>query len=107
MRNLLRLSKSETGLKWLAQFHGNDQPLAAMLLDAILLLNEEQVSAALRKQLDILAKTRKGKRKRVALYVEREFAGEKFFDEALIADRNGRMRRRAVGASGPAAVKPL
>jgi hypothetical protein len=107
MRNLPRLSKSETGSKWLKQFSGSDRSLAEMLLDAMLLMNEEQVSAAIRKQLDTIARTRKGKRRRVALYVEREFAGEKFFKEELIRDHRGRVRRRAVGTSGPAAIKPL
>jgi hypothetical protein len=72
----------------------------------MLLLNEEQVSVAVRKQLDILARRRSGKRRRVALYAEREFATEKIFTEQLVMDHGGRLRRRAVGSAGPAGVKP-
>jgi hypothetical protein len=73
----------------------------------MLLLNEEQVSTAIRKHLDILARRRSGKRRRVALYAEREFATEKIFIEQLVTDKRGRLRRRAVGSTGPAGVKPI
>jgi hypothetical protein len=36
-----RLSTTETGRRWLSQFHEEDQRTAAVLLDDLLLLNDE------------------------------------------------------------------
>lgn len=77
------------------------------MLDAMLLLNEEQVSAAIRSQLYALAKDRKGRHRRMALYAEREFDGTRVFESQLTPDRDGRMRVRALGRKGPEPVKPI
>ena len=100
------LSAYPTSASWLAQFDLVDRPKAANMLDSMLLLNEEQVSAAIRSQLYVIADGRRGKRRRIALYAEREFGGSPAFDTQLVPDRTGRLRRRAVGWNGPAAVKP-
>ncbi|WP_434056899.1 phosphoribosyltransferase-like protein [Bradyrhizobium tunisiense] len=77
------------------------------MLDSMLLLNEEQVSAALRSQLYALAASRHGRRKRVALYAEREFGGAPAFTVESIPDAAGRLRRRSIGRKGPAPVSPV
>jgi hypothetical protein len=74
-------------------------------LDALLLLNEADVSLAIRNQLRNLAARRKGPRKKVALYVEREFAESEMFKSEPIADKGGVVRRRAIGDRGPDAVR--
>jgi hypothetical protein len=102
-----RLSSIETACSWLSQFHEVDRPTASALLDDLLLLNDEQVATAFRPLLFTLAQERKGRRKRIALYAERPFAEACAFDVALVADADGRMRRRAVGSKGPAAVGPV
>lgn len=101
-----KLSTSGSARRWIAQFKTADQASAAALLDAILLLNEADVGLAIRNQLRKLAASRKGPRKKVALYVEREFAEAAIFKSELIADREGCVRRRAVGNNGPDAVRP-
>jgi hypothetical protein len=101
------LSSTDTARRWLSQFEEADQTAAAALLDEMLLLNDEQVATAIRSLLLGLARERKGKRKRIALYAERHFAEASAFEVALVADADGQMRRRAVGAKGPAAVKPV
>ncbi len=102
-----KLSKTTTGRNWLAQFTIKDRPAAAAMLDALLLLNEEQVAFAIRGFLQRLATERRGRRKRVALYVEREFPERQTFIVERIPDKNGIVRRRAIGRAGPAAVKPV
>lgn len=99
------LSKFATSIAWLAQFAASDRGAAAALLDALLLLNEEQVSAAIRSQILDLCRDRKGKHRRMALYAEREFQSA-IFESELTPDRKGRMRMRAVGRKGPDPVKP-
>lgn len=101
------LSSYPTARAWLRQFSAVHQPAAAGLLDALLLLNEEQVSAALRAQLYAMADTRRGRRRRIALYAEREFGGAPAFKTELVLDAGGRLRRRAVGRRGPEPVKPI
>lgn len=49
------LSSDETSPQWLRQFLAADAKDAAALLNTMLLLNEEQVSAAIRSQLYALA----------------------------------------------------
>ena len=100
------LSASASARRWIAQFKAHDQSAAAALLDALLLLNEDDVSRAVRSQLRKLARSRKGPRKKVALYVEREFAEAAIFKSEPIADKQGRVRLRAVGDKGPDAVRP-
>jgi len=101
------LSTYPTAQAWLTQYDAIDRPAAGTMLDAMLLLNEEQVSAALRSQLYALADARQGKRRRVALYAEREFGGAAAFEVKIIPDANGRPRRRSIGRKGPAPVKPV
>jgi hypothetical protein len=103
------LSTTETGKAWLSQFAPWDRPAAASLLDALMLMNDEQVATALRSLLADLAQRRSGlrKRKRVALYAEREIAEAAIFRVELVTDADGRLRRRAVGRQGPSAVKPI
>jgi hypothetical protein len=101
------LSQTNEGQSWLAQFAQRDRPTAASMLDAMLLLNEEQVITSIRSALDRIADGRRGRKRRIALYVEREFQEAAFFKSALLADNAGVLRRRAVGKSGPPAVKPI
>src|SRR5262249_10361575 len=101
------LSACPTAQSWLRQFQATDRPAAEKMLDAMLLLNEEQVSAALRSQLYALANARRGRRRRVALYAERELGSAPVFKVQQVPDANGRLRRRAVGRKGPAPVQPI
>lgn len=91
----------------MAQFAANERSDAAGLLDAMLLLNEEQVATSIRSALDRIAERPRYRKRRVALYAEREFDSSMIFDVKMIADRNGRLRRRAVGYNGPPAVRPV
>jgi hypothetical protein len=102
-----QLSATETGKAWLSQFAFPDRPAAASLLDALTLINDEQVATALRSLLADLAEHRSGLRKRVALYAEREIAEATAFRVALVTDDDGRLRRRAIGRHGPSAVRPI
>lgn len=92
-----KLSETDTGQAWLGQFNEADQPAAAALLDAMLLLNTEQVSQAIRTQLRDLGGSRWGRKRRLALYAERKLGGKAIFTEKLSPDRQGRLRRRAYG----------
>ena len=102
-----RLSRCQSATEWLRQFGAADQLAAAGLVDALLLLNDDDVASAVRKQLRKLASTRVGHRRRVALYSEREFAEAVVFESEMQPGRDGILRKRAVGNSGPPAVKPL
>ena len=75
------------------------------MIDALTLLNEEQVSSAIRENLYEL-RSKSDKKRRIALYAEREYAESTAFDVKLIADADGRLRHRAVGIVGRPAVKP-
>jgi hypothetical protein len=77
------------------------------MLDALLLLNEEQVSTAIRGALDKIAKGARHRSKRIALYAEREFQQSAIFSSERLPDRHGRLRWRAIGRSGPPAVNPV
>jgi hypothetical protein len=101
------LSSTDSAGKWLSQISDADRPAAAALLHDMMLLNEEQVAVAIRSLLLIWARTRKGRRKRIALYAEREFAEARALRVESIADSKGRVRERAVGRKGPAAVSPI
>ncbi len=72
----------------------------------MVLLNEEQVSAAVRESLHVLSKKRSSRRKRIALFAEREYAESSAFDSKLMPDGLGRMRMRAYGRVGRAPVNP-
>jgi len=102
-----KLANTTTGRHWLAQFRGEDRPAAAAMLNALLLLNEEQVASTILSLLQGLAAERSGRRRRVALYAEREFPERNAFEVRSIPDASGVVRRRAVGRAGPAAVKPV
>lgn len=102
-----KLSASKPGRRWIKQFAKGDQAAAAEMLDTLLLLNEEEVSATIRGLLQRFADERSGRRKRVALYVEREFPERLAFEVRSVRDAAGVFRRRAVGRSGPAALKPV
>jgi hypothetical protein len=101
------LSSYPTSQSWLSRFDPDDRKAAMAMLDSMLLLNEEQVSSAIRSQLYRIADSRHGKRKRIALYAEREFCGMPAFEIHDIPYDRGRIRRRAVGRKGPAPVKPM
>jgi hypothetical protein len=101
------LSQTAVGFTWLAQFAPDDRLRAGELLDAMLLLNEEQVGASIRSALDRLAEAHRHRKARVALYAEREFDAARIFQVELLADKAGRLRRRAVGYNGPPAVRPV
>jgi hypothetical protein len=101
----VKLSETGTGHNWLAQFSAEDRAAAAAMLDALLLLNEEQVAAAIRSLLQSVARERKGSRRRVGLYAEREFPEPRAFEVALVRDHCGVLRRRATGKSGPVALR--
>lgn len=100
-----RLSQSETGKAWLAQFRSEDDVrAAAKLLDAMLLLNDTEVADAIRDGIDKLAADWEGGRRSLALYAEREFDAGTAFESEDLADAGGHVRRRAVRYSGP--VRP-
>src|SRR5689334_8201782 len=104
----LRLSSYPTAQAWLAQFDRSaaDRDAAEAMLNTLLLLNEEQVSASIRNLLYGFADGRKGRHRRVALFAEREFPEKVFFQSQMTPDKGGRARSRAFGRVGPAVVKP-
>lgn len=65
------------------------------------------MSAAIRSQLYKLAKLRRGRHRRMALYAERELSGKVIFESTPTKDDVGRMRLRAVGRKGPDPVHPV
>ena len=103
-RAVSRLSQSETGRAWLAQFRSEDVTAAAKLLDAMLLLNDTEVADSIRDGIDKLAEEWDGRGRSLALYAEREFDAGTAFESEELADAKGHVRRRAVRYSGP--VKP-
>jgi len=102
-----RLSTTPSATAWLRQFRAADQLAAASLVDALLLLNDDDVASAIRSQLSKLSRGRAGSRRKVALYAEREFAEAAVFRSALRPGRDGVFRMRAHGNAGPLAVSPL
>jgi hypothetical protein len=99
------LSQSETGNAWLAQFRSaDDMKAAGKLLDAMLLLNDNDVADAIRDGIDELANDWQGRGRSLALYAEREFDSGEAYGSLDVPDATGRIRRRAVSYSGP--VKP-
>lgn len=102
-----RLSRTPSATEWLKQFRAADQQVAASLLDSLVLLSDDDVASSIRATLRKLAQTRKGIRRKVALYSEREFAEASLFKSEQRPGRDGILRARAVGNTGPPAVKPL
>ena len=104
------LSQTLAGQRWVEQFEAKDHAAAAELLDAMLLLNGEQVMSAQRSGLDELAAERHGVRgmlrRRVALYAEREMAESEAFVSKLIPDRAKKPRMRATGPRRLAPISP-
>lgn len=100
------LSQTAIGVAWLEQFGPADRVTAAGLLDAMLLLNEEQVATSIRSALDRIAEGQRHRKRRVALYAEREFDAALIFNVQKLPDLAGRLRRRAVGYNGPPPVRP-
>jgi hypothetical protein len=109
LTKMARLSSYPTSQAWLAQFERSaaDRAAAEAMLDTMLLLNEEQVSAAIRNLLYRFADGRKGRHRRAALYAEREFPEKVFFQSQTTSDERGRAHSRAVGRIGPPAIKPF
>ena len=101
------LSKSKTGRDWLKNFETADRATARALLDSLQLINLDEVSELIHELLENLAFKRSGKRKSVALYVEREFQEKLIFDVEHIKKADGSTRERATGNKGPAPVKPI
>jgi hypothetical protein len=62
MRRRTFLSKTAAGRAWLGQFANTDQSAAAELLDAMLLLDAEQVASAQRSGLEELVAERRERR---------------------------------------------
>jgi hypothetical protein len=102
-----KVSSTSIGCAWLKQFRSPDQSTAAALLDALLLLNENEVAAAILRRLTHVARESRGKRRRVALYAEREIAKQQIFKVVRVKAADGQRRLRAVEHSGPPAVKPI
>jgi hypothetical protein len=104
------LSQTLAGQRWVRQFKARDQDAAAELLDAMLLLNGEQVMSAQRSGLDELAAERHGMRgvprRRVALYAEREMVEATAFVSEPMLDRTGTPRMRATGPKRLAPISP-
>ena len=77
------------------------------MIDAMLLLNEEQVATSIRSVLDRIAKGARHRGKRIALFAEREFQESAIFQSELLPDTSGKIRRRATGMRGPPPVNPI
>ena len=101
-----KLSTQSAAIVWLRQFQAKDQLAASKLLDALVLLNEDDVGSAIRSQLRKLALARRGTRRKTAVYAEREHPRREFFVSAHSRVRDGAIRLRAFGNVGPAAVSP-
>lgn len=101
------LSKTDTGKAWLKNFDSADRAAARSLLNNLTLINLDEVSELIQEQLSELALQRKGKRKAVALYAEREFQEKQAFHTEQMKKANGSVRERAIGRKGPPAVKPI
>lgn len=102
-----RLSQTATGKAWVAQFSEGKRQYATRLLDAMLLVNEEQVATSIRSLLSHIGQTAEGQGHRVGLYTEREFDEKYAFDIQSVPDATGRLRQRAVGLKGPVAIKTV
>jgi hypothetical protein len=84
MRRIPRLSETADGQNWVRQFaEGPDRAAAVELLDAMLLLDGEQVADSQRAGIEQLF----ARRKPIALYAEREFAESAIFSSSKTADK--------------------
>lgn len=101
------LSTSPSGRVFISKFKAADQDAATQLVDALVLMNEADVAGEIRKQIELIVKTRRGARKSAAIYVEREFAERAIFKSQKVRARDGVMRMRATGLRGPPAVSPI
>ena len=110
MKKKKLLSQTAAGERWLEQFASADQAAAAELLDAILLLDAEQVASAQRAGLEELVLERRGKRgmprRKVALYAEREIAEAAAFVSEPRPDGTGKLHQRAIGPLRLAPIAP-
>jgi hypothetical protein len=101
------LSSTPCERAWLSQFPtANDKAVAQRILDAVFLMNEEDVSRAIRALIRKYACAHKRRTKYIALFAEREMPEQHFFESQLTVDREGKPRMRAYGAKGRPAVKP-
>lgn len=110
MKRVTNLSETAVGQSWLAQFDiGADQAAAAAMLDAMLLLDQEEVAAAQRAGLASLQTQpphRPSSKHRIGLYAEREFAESRIFTEELVNGRDGKQKMRSTGPKRVAPVAP-
>ena len=102
-----KLSTTPSARAWIRQFAAADQDAATKLVDALRLLNAEDVEAAIRAQLAAIAATRTGPRRKAAVYAEREVAHTAMFQSDRLPGRDGRLRQRAFGNKGPRAIDPI
>lgn len=107
---MAKLSETAAGQSWLAQFKvGADQAAAAAMLDAMVLLDHEEVAAAQRAGLASM-KARQSERpfikNRIGLYAEREFAEGRIFTEEWVDGRHGKRTERSTGPVRVAPVAP-
>lgn len=100
------LSSTPSARSWLRRLQARDQTAAASLIDALVLLNDDDVASAIRSELRKIAESRNGIRRKAALYAEREYGGAPFFTSITTASPTGKARLRAVGKVGPSPVKP-
>jgi hypothetical protein len=111
MRRIPRLSETADGQKWAQQFaDGPDRAAAKELLDAMLLLDGEQVADSQRAGIEQLFARRytgfSPRRRPIALYAEREFAESSIFSSSKTVDKKGRVRLRADGPKSVKAISP-
>jgi len=102
-----KLSTTPSARAWIRQFAAVDQDAAVKLVDALLLMNAEDVEAAIRAQLAHIVAHRVGPRRKAAVYAEREIAERAVFKSERSAGRDGRLRMRAFGNKGLRAVDPI
>lgn len=98
------LSRSAAGILWLRQFAEFDQAAAAEFADALILLNEADVADAIRSEIGALALSKPRRTRVAAVYPEREFGTRVIFESSRLPGRDGTIRLRAFGKTGPAAV---
>lgn len=98
------------GLAWLAQFaQGADRVAAEAMLNAMVLLDHEEIAAAQRAGLFAVRgkpHSRPFKKRRIGLYAEREFAEGKIFTEEWIVGRHGKKTERSTGPNRVAPIAP-
>lgn len=104
---IIEISKTKTGKAWLKNFDAADRSSARSLLDSLKLINLDEVSESIHELLDQLAFERSGKRKAVALFVEREFQEKLAFKIEQVTKANGSLKERAIGRNGLPPVKPI